>query len=297
MYELVFDLIIALVVGVVPVWFVLSRKKGWGPLHILVAIAWVVVVYGSFIEPRFLVVKKYSVDVRPLGAPASTRTLDLVVISDTHLGKYRHIEWMREVVDKVNALHPDAVLLAGDLATTIAGVDGFAPLRDIQSRFGVYAALGNWDYRAGAVDVRKALGSYGVKTLVNRSVPLEKDGQMFRLIGVDDIQYGKPDWNAALADVASGDIPILLVHNPDAVHEAEVHGIPLVIAGHTHGGQIRFPYLGPVPKIPTKLGNHFDRGAFAVGTVNLFITPGIGESGPRARFLQPPEISFLHVIY
>ncbi len=296
MYELPFDIAIALIVGAVPVWFVVTRKQGWGVLHLLAAVVWVVIVYGSFIAPRFLVVKEYTVDLRK-DAASSSRSLDLAVISDTHLGKYRHREWVQKVVDRINTLHPDAVLLAGDLATTIAGTAAFPPLRDLRAPFGACAALGNWDYRAGAVDVRKALGSYNVKTLVNRSVSFEKEGQKFRLIGIDDIQLGKPDWQKAIADSAPNEIPILLVHNPDAAQQAEVFDIPLVIAGHTHGGQIRLPVLGPVPRIPTMLGNHFDRGAFTLGTVTLFITPGVGESGPRARLFQSPEISLLHVIY
>ena len=297
MYEFVFDLVIAFVIGAVPVWFVVTRKNGWGPLHFIAGIVWVVVAYGSFIAPRSLVVKEYSVDLRAAGSQATGRSLDLAVISDLHLGKYRHLEWTRKVVDRINALHPDAVLLAGDLATTIAGTAAFPPLRDLHSAFGAYAALSNWDYRAGAVDVRKALGSYGVQTLVNRSVPIEKNGQTFRIVGLDDIQYGKPDMQKALAEVHANEIPILFVHNPDAEQQAEVHDVPLVIAGHTHGGQIRLPLIGPVPRIPTKLGNHYDRGAFSVGAITLFITPGVGESGPRARLFQPPEISFLHVIY
>lgn len=311
MYELFFDAVIALVIGAVPVWFALARqgtasgkgqslvikRKGWGPLHFAAALVWFVVFYGSFIEPRFLVVKDYTVNLRFAGAEGPGRSLDLAVVSDLHLGKYRHFEWARQIVDRVNALHPDAVLLAGDLATTLSGTAAFPPLRDLKSRFGTYAVLGNWDYHAGAVDVRKSLGSYGVKTLVNRSISFEKDGATFCLIGLDDFEYGNPDWDAAVKDVEPGAIPILLVHDPDAVSQAEVRGMPLLIAGHTHGGQIRLPFIGPVPRLPTKLGNGYDRGGFLVGSVNLFISPGAGESGPRARLLQPPEISFLHVIY
>jgi predicted MPP superfamily phosphohydrolase len=296
MYELPFELLIAIVIGGVPVWFVASRKKGWGPLHFLAALVWLVVAYGSFVEPRMLVTKDYAVDLRRTAATAP-RSLDLAVISDLHLGKYRHLEWTQEVVDRVNALHPDAVLIAGDIATTASGIAAFPPLKDLKAPLGVYAVLGNWDYRAGAVDVRKALGSYGVKTLVNRSLPIDKDGTRFRLVGLDDLTYGRPYWEQALAEVEPGAIPIALSHSPDAVTEAEVHGVPLVIAGHTHGGQIRLPFIGPVPRIPTKLGNRYDRGTFLVGPVNLFITPGVGESGPRARLLQPPEVSFLHVTY
>lgn len=302
MYELVFDAIIASVMAAVPLYWVLSWRRseksgGGGPdlLGALLTLVWLVVGYGSFVEPRLLVTRDYDLPLASRGA--APRTLTVAVISDLHLGTYRHAEWVQTVVGRVNAAKPDIVLLAGDLASNMTGTKEFGPLRGLQSRYGAYAALGNWDYLTGAVDVRRAIEATGVEVLTNESVGIDVDGRELRIAGLDDVRYGKPDWDATLRDVPPDAFTVLLVHNPDAAPVAEVRGVPLVVAGHTHAGQIRLPLIGPVPMLPTKLGKRFDRGTFAFGPTRLFITPGVGESGPRARLFDPPEISILHLTF
>lgn len=296
---LVFDAIIAVIVGAVPVYFATSlrrqrEKKGGGPglLGAVAALVWLVVVYGSFIEPRMLTVAGHDVVVGSGG-----RTLTVALVSDTHLGQYRHKEWLQKVVARVNALGPDLVLLAGDIVSSPRGAEELGPLRDLRSGLGTYAVLGNWDYQAGAVDVRRRIESEGVEVLTNESVPLDVDGIEVRLLGLDDMRFGDPDLDAALAEVPAGTPTVLLVHNPDAAPLAESRGIDLVLAGHTHAGQVRLPLIGPVPRLPTRLGRHFDEGLFFFGPTRLFITPGVGESGARSRLFNPPEISFLRITF
>lgn len=297
MYELIFDVIIALIVAAVPLYVVARRDKPFGPLQAALVLFWGVIVYGSFIETRMLRVQEHVIDVRPVGTLAMPRQMDLAVISDLHLGKYRHAEWLERVVAAINAWHPDAVLIAGDLATSEGGTAGYAPLEKLKSRHGTYAVLGNWDYKTGAVTVRRAIEGHRVEVLTDESVQLGSDEAPVRLIGLDDWQYGDPDWDAAFAGVSRDETTVLLVHEPDAAPEAEVRGVSLVIVGHTHGGQVRLPIIGAVPHIPIGIGQSFDRGLFSFGPTRLFITTGVGESGPRARFMQPPQIDIVHLIY
>jgi len=293
---------IALVACGVPTWFVVSliRKKqnrGNGPWPAMAAVlwlAWCIVVYGSFVEPRLLQVGRHEIVLTPQGTPPS-QTLTVALISDTHLGIFRHEAWMRTVVNRVNELEPDVVLLAGDLASNLAGTEEFRPMRDLNAPLGKFAVLGNWDYRAGAVDVRKALGSQGVPLLLNRSVQLDVNGRTVSIIGLDDLKYGKPDIVEASKDVPEDAVKIVLVHNPDGVIQGDAVGADLVLAGHTHCGQIRIPSIGPVTPLPTTIGQKFDCGLFQFGPTQLFITPGVGESTARARFFDPPEISLLRI--
>lgn len=296
---LIFDGIIALIVGAVPAYFAGAivrqrERKGDGPglFGAVAALVWLVVVYGSFIEPRLLTVRRYDVRMGDGG-----RELTIALISDTHLGQYRHREWLEKVVSRIDALGPDLVIVDGDMVSTAAGLEELAPLADLRSRYGTYAALGNWDYHVGAVDVRKRVESYRVEVLTNESVPLTVGGAPLRLAGLDDVRYGKPDIDAALREVPEGVPTILIAHNPDAAPLAESRGVDLVLAGHTHGGQVRLPFLGPVPHMPVAIGQQFDEGLFFFGPTRLFITPGVGESGPRARLFDPPEISFLRVTF
>ncbi|MBI4458161.1 metallophosphoesterase [Candidatus Uhrbacteria bacterium] len=293
---LFYDLIIALVAASIPLFFVelarrrprVADKKRYGIVSVLLTAVWLIVVYGSFVEPKILTVKTY-----PIALGATGTRLRIAVISDLHLGAYRHADWTAKIVKRINALRPDAVVLAGDFVATEAGTAGFAPLRDLETRFGAYAVLGNWDYRIGAIEVRKAIESASVEVLTNESVPLNVDGKTVRLVGLDDLTFGMPDWPAALASVQPGDVVIAAAHNPDAVQRAEHENVDLVVSGHTHCGQVRLPFIGPVPKLPTDLGRRYDCGVFGFGPVKLFITPGVGETGARARLFNPPEISLL----
>jgi len=293
----IFDGLIALVAGGVPAYLAhaYTRKSGKRPIGPVVAglgLLWGVVVYGSFVAPRSLVVREYDATVTEGGA----HTMSIAVISDTHLGQYRDAAWLEKVVARTNAAQPDLVLLAGDLVSDVAGLQMLSALKKIEAPYGAYAVLGNWDYRAGGVDVRRAVESQRVEVLTNESVVVGPADAPLRIAGLDDVRFGKPDIDKALA--VDADVPtILLAHNPDAVRLAESRGVPLTFAGHTHAGQVRLPWVGPVPELPTRLGRAYDKGVFEVGPGSLFITPGVGESGTRARLFNPPEISIVHVTY
>jgi len=295
---ILFDVVIMLIVAAVPLYLVQLRYR-WsmlssrGPhvlLSLILIVVWGVVVYGSFIEPRMLVVRE-----QPVAIDAGDASLNVVVVSDLHLGRYRDAAWTRRVVRRINTLQPDVVILLGDLVDGRSGHHDLAPLAELQTRLGTYAVLGNTDYKQGAVDIRHAVERYNVEVLTNEWVRLGEDGPV--LAGLDDIWFGQPDWEQALADIPE-DVPVILaVHNPDEANRAEFHGVDLMLSGHTHGGQIRLPLIGPVVSPPTTLGRHYDRGMFAYGAMNMFITSGAGESGVRARLFNPPEIVRLDVTY
>ena len=297
---LLFDSVIALLMFGLPMlaaW--LWRRKwvygrpDWLALATVAAAAlWLIVFYGSFIEPRFLTVREYAVRIG-----GGERQVKIAAISDTHLGGYRDAYWLQKVVARVNAQRPDVVLVLGDIATTATGLEEMSPFRDLAAPLGVYAVLGNWDYRVGGVDVRRRIESYGVEVLTNENLPLGPVAGSPVLVGLDDYDYGTPDWNKALEGVAADAPKILAVHNPDFTPIAEVRGLDLVMAGHTHCGQIRLPLIGPLPPMPTKIGRRFDCGLFDYGRTKLFITRGVGESGPRARLFNVAEVSVVNVSY
>jgi len=299
-----FDGITAFILAVIPLYFIELRRRvraykitDPAPYYLLACLLgalWLTIFYGSFIEPKLLTTKAYDVALGDTGG-----RLKIAVVSDTHLGVFEQREWLNKIADRVNALRPDLVILDGDLVVNLAGLDSLEPLSRLKSRLGNYAALGNFDYRVGAVDVRRRVESYGVEVLTNESVPLSGAGgrRSVRLIGLDDLWFGDPDWDKALADVRPGDLKILVGHNPDFAPKAEASGVDLLISGHTHGGQIRLPLIGPLTRLPITIGQRFDRGLFDFGKLQLFISSGTGESGTRARLFCPPEISLLNVSF
>lgn len=296
----VFDAVIALLAAGIPL-FILDVRLRWDTLQArgfcvfacaALAAVWCAVSYGSFIEPRTLVTRTYQVSIGD-----SNTELRVAVVSDFHLGLFKHEDWTRRVVREINRTAPDLVILAGDFVSAKSGMESLAPLREISAKYGVFAVLGNWDYRVGAVDVRHAIERYGVEVLTNESVGLEVGDQVVRLIGIDDIKNGLPDWEASLAGTEDSDVTILASHNPDAAPVAEYNGIGLVVSGHTHGGQVRLPLFGAVPPLPTVIDQSFDKGLFWFGPTRLFITPGVGEVLSRARLFDPPEVSVLDITF
>ena len=297
---MIFDAATALVLAVIPLYFWDLRGR-WPKIPFrgryvflcgVLGLFWLTIFYGSFVEPKLLMVRRYET-----GAGSGGEKLSIAVVSDLHLGVYKGRAWAERVVRRTNDQNPDVILLAGDFVSNSAGLDALEPLRGLKAKYGVYAVLGNIDYEVGAVDIRQRIESYGVEVLTNESIRLGDSGREARLIGLDDLKYGKPDWEAALAGVPAEALTILAAHNPDAVQRAETAGLDIVIAGHTHGGQIRLPFIGPLTRLPTHIGQRFDRGLFDHGPVRLLISPGAGETGARARLFCPPEISVLEVSY
>lgn len=240
--------------------------------------------------------------------------LRVALVSDFHLGPYKQRGFATKVVKKIMALKPDIILIAGDfLAEDKKYVSFLEPLKNLSAPLGVYAVLGNHDYddtitllseegKARSKAVTETLEVAGVEALINEGKILKHDGHEFILIGTDDIWTGYADIQkafkseGAVALQTQHPLPsILLSHNADIVERAEKLGVNLVLAGHTHGGQIRLPFLGSVPKIPHALGNKYDRGLFDFGETQLFITSGLAETGPRARLLVPPEVALLEI--
>lgn len=289
--HLMFEVVIALVIIGVPLYLVQLHYR-WQQMAshgkpvffaVILSIIWLAVGYGSFIEPHLLVVREERINISD-----EQSKLNLVAISDLHLGRYRHEAWVRRLVAEINKLEPDAVVILGDIVDGDAGNEHLSPLADIESTHGTFAVLGNTDYQQGAVDVRHAVERYQVEVLTNEWVRLGEGGPA--LVGLDDLWYGRPDWNRAFDGIPKEVPKILAVHNPNAASRAEYRGVDLMLAGHTHGGQIRLPGLGPVPPLPTTIGKRYDQGLFTWGAMQLYITSGAGESGVRARLFNPPEI-------
>ncbi|MEK7529405.1 MAG: metallophosphoesterase [Patescibacteria group bacterium] len=271
-----------------------QRTILWAVICVLAVVAWGTVFYGSFIEPKRLQVVERTVEL----GDAPEHSVRVAVISDYHSGPYKGMRYMERVVATVNNLDVDMVWSPGDFV--------FNKTRDVEmlesfSRYEmpVYASTGNHDHEFADVDaVVERLESFGVNVLRNESVTVEsQDGGVLNIVGIDDIWFSP---NPPLAfEVIDVNVPtIVIVHNPDFILDPYAENADLVVSGHTHGGQIRLPWIGAVPPLPTKLGRAYDRGVFGFGEKGtLFITQGVGETGPRARLFARPTIDVLNISY
>lgn len=273
-------------------------------LILMAIIAFGVISFGSFVEPQLITVRHQHVEI----TPNPSRVLHAILISDTHVGPYKGERFFKRVVDTITEIHPDLILVAGDFTESKSEqISNLSPLANLTAVYPTYAVLGNHDYRLGmdtdpvdeenAAEIERVLLEYGVQLLKNEGILL--DEKRLWIAGTDELWTGQADIQAALARRPLLETPTILIsHNPDIVREiSPAQHIELVVAGHTHGGQIRLPLIGPVPPIPDQLGRAYDRGLFDYKGSKLFITSGIGESGPRARLFNPPEIVVLTIQY
>ncbi len=257
------------------------------------------VLWGTFIEPHLLMVRR-----RTIRLPVPP--LKIAIASDLHVGIYNRKRFVRRVVRRINRLNPDIVLLPGDfMDDEQTDLTDLEPLKDLHARYGIFAVTGNHD--AGAYlaffsrapyfkkdrtsELKKVLTSYGITFFRNESKTLMIDGKPLVIAGTDDAFMKSCNPALALKNIGD-DVPVILLsHTPDVILDPSSRRANLIISGHTHGGQIRLPLIGPLYSIPDKIGKKFDRGFFRIAKkCTLMITSGVGVTGVRARLFCPPEI-------
>lgn len=263
-----------------------SRRRAAvaGMLAVGLLFAW-----ARFVEPQLIRVQETTL----AGTGIEAR---IVLVSDIHLGVYKNPRFLARVVERINALPADAVVIAGDFTyepgnRSLEAL--FAPLSRL--RIPTYAVLGNHDQQAPGPDIdralRAALASHGVDVIEGRSVAIRD----FRLAGLGD-RWAHRDDPGFLEASPSGVPTLVLTHNPDSAIRLGPGNAALVVAGHTHGGQIRIPWLYR-HAIPSRYG--FDRGEQWLrtpqGEVRVFTTVGMGEIGLPMRLFNPPTIDLLHL--
>lgn len=228
--------------------------------------------------------------------PSSCQGLRIVQISDIHHGLFLTKEWLSDAVKKANRLKPDIIALTGDYVTySRRNIEPAAEiLGRLRARLGVYAVLGNHDFRVDADAVTSALKRQHIDVLRNRHVDLRLGGESFYLAGVDDYGYGA-DLRRAVKGIPQEAARVLLAHNPRIIHLASRHGVSLVLSGHTHGGQVNIPLLGTVyGKSPERL--RYKIGWDRMGATQIYVSRGIGTIVLPCRLRCPAEITHLELL-
>lgn len=241
---------------------------------------------AAVVTPRRL--RVHDVPLALPGWPASLDGLRVAVVGDVHAGcPTVDLARVREVVARVVAARPDVVLLLGDHLADVLGGTHLEPepvaaaLAGLRAAGPVVGVLGNHDWYAGGHRVRRVLEEAGLPVLEESAMPV-LDGRLW-IAGVGDLWERTPSVPAALAGVPDDATVILLTHNPDVVADVPAR-VCLVLAGHTHGGQIRVLGRG-VHKISERSANRWSHGWYPVD--RLYVTPGIGTSTVPLRTVLP----------
>lgn len=256
------------------------RKRSRFELAVVLVLG-LLFIWARFVEPNLIIVRTTDI-------PAAGLEKRIAVISDLHLGVYKGDSFLQRVVERINELKPDLVLFAGDFSYHPGDITKlFAPFERLNAP--IYAVLGNHDVERPGPPVRdelaRVLPNYGVRLLQSEIVHFAD----FTLVGLGDHWAGEDDVGL-LKQVALDKTVILLTHNPDTTSKYRDHKADFTICGHTHGGQIRIPWLYR-KVIPTS--GAFDRGLTKEPYTRLFISSGLGEIGLPLRFLNPPVIDLL----
>ncbi len=228
--------------------------------------------------------------------PEAFSGLRVVQISDIHHGWFLSQEWLAQAVQQANRLHADIVVLTGDFVTySRANIEPAAEiLSRLRARYGVFAVLGNHDFRVGADAITMALRRQRIQVLRNQHITVQFGGASLYLAGVDDYGYGA-DVRRAVRGIPRDAAIVLLAHNPRIISLASRHGVSLVLSGHTHGGQVNLPLLGTVyGRSPERL--RYKIGWDRLGTTQIYVSRGIGTIVLPWRLRCPAEITHLELL-
>jgi predicted MPP superfamily phosphohydrolase len=251
--------------------------------------------WAFWLEPASLKVAEHELC---LGWPAE-RSLRVAVLT-VHVGSpFNGMAKLRATVDRTNAAQPDLICILGDLV--IQGVLGgrFVPPEEIaielarlHAAAGVVAVFGNHDGWFDHDRVRYAVERIGIHVVEDTATRLNTPAGPLWVAGISDLWTGRHDLSAALAPVPDDGFPVLLLtHNPD-VFPIVPSRVTLTLAGHTHGGQVRLPFVG-APIVPSKFGQRFAAGHVVEGGRHLFVATGVGTSILPVRFRVPPAVALL----
>ncbi len=247
--------------------------------------------YSRFVEPRLLRITRVA-----LRLPRLAPEFDgykVVQISDIHIDHWMMGDHLPRVVRLVNEQQPDLIAVTGDFVTETRGLHGFnlvTSLRDLKASDGVFAVLGNHDYHLDSDILQEVIREAGATALNNDVHVIRRRDATLYVAGIDDMQEGQPRLDILLDKMASKGAAILLAHEPDFADESAATGrFDLQLSGHSHGGQVRVPVLGP-PHLPD-FGKKYTRGLYRVRDMYLYTNSGIGMLPPYVRFNCRPEIT------
>jgi uncharacterized protein len=236
--------------------------------------------------------------------PEALDNFKIAVLSDFHYDPVFSVHPLRSAIPIVNALQPDLIALTGDFVSVplLGGSRRRAAyaaepcarlLQQMKARLGLWAVMGNHDASTDPNLITSILRATGIQVLSNQSTPVEHANARFWLSGVDDVLEQDSDLDSALANVPNDEPTILLAHEPDYADYVARHPVDLQISGHSHGGQVRLPFLPPFYEPP--LARKYIAGLYKVGPLTLYTNRGLGTIGVPIRFDCPPEITLITV--
>ena len=273
------------------------RKFMFGVIRfalIAIAILFTTSVYAQGVEPRWFAIK--TIDVQLAGLDPAFEGYKIVQLTDLHARSAMMDRAMLAKVARIaTAQQPDLIALTGDYITKGASkseemlANAFSQLK---AKDGVVAIMGNHDRGEDSSPLERAFAVGKVKLLNNAVHSIERQGSRLNIAGVDDVWFRRANLPQTIAQLPNTGANILLAHEPDFGDIAAAsYRFELQLSGHSHGGQIVLPFA---PRVTPPLGKKYINGLYHLGVMQLYVSPGVGTTGPpKARFNCRPEISVI----
>jgi predicted MPP superfamily phosphohydrolase len=269
--------------------------------------------YSTWIEPRWVEVTRTKIPMANL--PPDLRGFTIVQLSDFHHSRHVSAEYLSKCVDVANRQQPNLIALTGDYITG-ASYEGESSrdevkadalrieanlhkcieiLSSLKAPSGVYATLGNHDGWYDSEKVSSAIRKSSLKLLRDESDVVTVGSARLQIVGLRDLWTETINLDRAFEGLRAEVPTIVLMHNPDLFEEVAARDADLIMAGHTHGGQVALPFFGPLI-VPSKFGRKYASGLFQTGGTRMYVNRGLGVIAPPVRFLVRPEISVFELV-
>lgn len=248
--------------------------------------------YAWLWEPRHLEINH--VELKLPKIPKAFEGLRVIQFSDAHLGFHTGLKQMEKLAETIREQQPDLICFTGDMVEREAEPmrECIPALASMQAKYGKYAVLGNHDYRGQQQDeVELMFKEAGFTLLRNSHVLIERGDSRIAIVGLDDALTGRPDPVVAIKGLSREVWKLLLMHEPDYADIAAPYGFGLQLSGHSHGGQVRFPWIGA---LTTPRGSlKYIQGLYYAGDKHMpvYVNRGFGMTQLPIRFLCRPELT------
>lgn len=248
--------------------------------------------YARLVGPYNYHIAERDVFIRDL--PEAFENFRIAQITDVHHSRMVSLEEIGRVVDLTQSTKPDLIALTGDYTTTYRRY--IEPCAEALGRLsapeGVWAVLGNHDHYTDRELTTRALERNHIPVLNNANTKLIRGSDSLQLAGIDDWSWAGTNWSRAFYGIDRNRPTVLLSHQPNVIDMAETQRVSLILSGHTHGGQIKFPFIGAPARFATK-DLKYPHGLFRRGETQLYVSSGTGVIGLSVRIGVKPEIAVM----
>ncbi|MEG2410782.1 MAG: metallophosphoesterase [Erysipelotrichaceae bacterium] len=272
-------------------------------LLIMIAILIGVVFYGTYVSVERVSLNYQSITSSKI-AP-DLNNLQIAFVSDIHYNHFMNQERLKPMIDKLNKANPDLIIFGGDLfdhpelnmPTPEIQSEITNLLTSLKAPLGKFAILGEQDLMNENVKLmcEQILYNSDFEVISNRNIRIHrKSSASLSLVGIDSLLGGAPNVEAAFTNVSDQDFVLCVSHAPDIISQLPMNTISLFLAGHSHGGQIRIPLIGPLNKIEG--AKDYVSGSYQSKSAKIHISNGIGTTNSDIRIFAPAEILIYRLV-